>query len=205
MSVRVALFGPPTAGKSTISWTVAERLGLRQIAVGQLLRAGGAVRPELARGALLADDVVIALVSDAFGGLNGGFVLDGFPRTFPQLAWLEASDAGAGCRFVFLDLDLDRIRERFLVRASCLRCRRADYGGGAHCTRCGGALADRGDATDEALQRKLADYDAHEWPLVRHLAAEGRIERLDVSGDADADAARLIEAITNKEPLDAIR
>jgi adenylate kinase len=206
MSLRVALFGPPTAGKSTISWTAAERLGLRQIALGQLLRtAGGALRAELDRGALLSDDAVMAIVAGAIADASEGFILDGFPRTPVQLAWLEAAPAAAGCRFLFLHLDRERIRERFLARASCLRCRRADYGGGAHCTRCGGELVDRGDATEEALRRKLEDYDAHEWPLVQRLAEEGRIERLEMSGDADADAERLIALIAQKEPLYALR
>ena len=197
--MRIALFGPPTAGKSTLSWTVSEHFHIRQIALGQLLRdAGGAVREQIDRGGHLSDAAVIDVVEGAIG--DGGFILDGFPRTFAQLAWLESSRHFAGCRFFLLDFDRGRIRERFLSRASCLNCKRADYSGGSRCTRCGGELTDRGDATDEALQRKLLDYDLHEQPLVDHLAAAGRLERVAMSGDEDADAQRLIETIAEKEP-----
>ena len=193
--LRVVFFGVPTAGKSTISWMVAERLGIRQIALGQLLRTRPDA-PPAHDGALLPDDDVIPLVAGELALATRGFILDGFPRTAGQLAWLE-SHAGGPCRYLFLDLDRDSVRERFLARANCPACRMADYQAGNGeprvCSRCGGPLRPRNDANEEACRRKLEEFDRQERPLVQRLEAAGALERIAVTGDAEADT-RLVLA-----------
>ena len=45
----------------------------------------------MSRGELVPDDLIIGLIEEkvASGALNGGFILDGFPRTVPQATSLE--------------------------------------------------------------------------------------------------------------------
>ena len=97
--MRLALFGPPGAGKGTQAKRLAERHGLAHLSTGDLFRAAIAAETPLGRevagllreGRLVPDDVTNALVADNLEALSfDGFVLDGFPRTVPQAEWLLA-------------------------------------------------------------------------------------------------------------------
>lgn len=203
---RIVLFGLPTSGKSTLSFLAAQRLGAPQISVGMLLREkkqalGAGEMARLSGGQLLDDQFVASFVLRELmqGGPQSGFVLEGFPRNLNQLALFRETPFSHGARFIHLDLGLDlkRVRERFLNRMVCARCKRADYGegveGGRHCGRCGGQLYRRQDATPEALDRKLKVFDSDERPMLALLAEEKRLSRVFVSGDPDDDLRLLLE------------
>jgi adenylate kinase len=190
---RAAFFGLPTAGKSTLSHLVAARLGVRQINVGEILR--GLDEHAVDPGSLVPDELVTPMVARELAqDAQGGFVLDGFPRTLSQLCWFEASAFSAGCRYVLLDISLGSVRRRFLGRANCLSCRRAEYsaGAGVRCSRCGGTLVRRADNNRASLRRKLAEFRENEAPMLRSLHARGRLDRLSVCGDAEQDLEPLL-------------
>ena len=95
--MRLALFGPPGAGKGTQAKRLAERHGLAHVSTGDLFRAaiadetplGLEVTGLLRDGRLVPDGVTNALVGSTLTALgHDGFVLDGFPRTVPQAEWL---------------------------------------------------------------------------------------------------------------------
>jgi adenylate kinase len=197
--IRASLFGLPTAGKSTVSFIVAKRLGIGQVNVGELLRRCDV---EAARRGVLADDgEVIAIVSRVIERCRNGFLLDGFPRTDAQMAFIDASERAACCRFILLDLDAERVRQRFLDRSNCPRCCRAEYRGSwvRHCSKCGGPLIRRADSTEAALACKLAEFNREELPLIERLDAEKRLERLRVEGEPEVDSDRLIDILTRGE------
>ena len=103
---RVLLLGAPGAGKGTQAARLVERLGVPQIATGDMLRAAVAAGSELGRslkrtmecGELVSDDVVISVAKERLSkdDAKRGFVLDGFPRTKSQADFL----------FSKIDLDL---------------------------------------------------------------------------------------------------
>src|ERR1700749_2432435 len=90
-SVRIVLLGAPGSGKGTQGQRLAARLGVPHVASGELLRAQIEARPPLgievadriARGDLVPDDAIVAIVADAVlrASEAGGYILDGFPRT----------------------------------------------------------------------------------------------------------------------------
>ena len=92
--MRLILLGPPGAGKGTQAQRLVAKHGLVQLSTGEMLRAAadagtpvGLVAKELmARGELVPDEVVVAIVSDRIDepDARNGFILDGFPRTVPQ-------------------------------------------------------------------------------------------------------------------------
>ncbi len=97
--MRLALFGPPGAGKGTQAKRLAERHGLAHLSTGDLFRAAIAAETPLGKevagllrdGRLVPDGVTNALVAENLEALHfDGFVLDGFPRTVPQAEWLLA-------------------------------------------------------------------------------------------------------------------
>ena len=94
------LLAPPGAGKGTQGTRLAEHLGIRHIAVGDLLRdhvrrgtpIGERVAAAVDQGELAPDDVVLeAVLPDVVeAAAAGGFLLDGYPRRMPQA--LAAAD-----------------------------------------------------------------------------------------------------------------
>ena len=97
--MRLALFGPPGAGKGTQAKRLAERHRLAHLSTGDLFRAAIAAGTPLGRqvsgllcdGHLVPDGATNALVAENLAALAyDGFVLDGFPRTVPQAEWLLA-------------------------------------------------------------------------------------------------------------------
>src|SRR5262245_55704311 len=92
--MRVILLGPPGAGKGTQAQYICDAFGIPQISTGEMLRAavksgtplGTRVKRVMDTGALVSDDIIIALVQEriAQDDCRNGFLFDGFPRTIPQ-------------------------------------------------------------------------------------------------------------------------
>jgi adenylate kinase len=92
--VRLLLLAPPGAGKGTQGERLAAEWGVRHIAAGDLLRAeaqagtgaGREIAAYQARGDLVPDQIVLGALTPAVveAAADGGYILDGFPRTLPQ-------------------------------------------------------------------------------------------------------------------------
>ena len=101
MSLDVVILGPPGAGKGTQAARMSAEAGVPHIATGDILRAaiadgselGGRVREVVEHGDLVSDDLMIALIRKRLSGgdTDGGFILDGFPRTLAQAEALDTT------------------------------------------------------------------------------------------------------------------
>ena len=127
VTLNVVFFGPPGAGKGTQADRFAARHRIPKISTGDMLRkaiqdgtrVGELVRDTLQRGALVGDDLMISLVAERLEQPDtaNGFVLDGFPRTLPQAAALEAmlADRG-GVHVIALVVHADEVIRRLGAR-----------------------------------------------------------------------------------------
>src|SRR2546423_14227058 len=150
MPLNVLLLGPQGAGKGTQAKRISAEYGVPHIASGEILRAemqagtelGRRVKDVYDRGDLVSDDLVIELIRTRLEqpDTEGGFILDGFPRTTVQAEALDAmmSEIGRSFSVVFA------LQIRDEVAFERLR-RRAELEG-------------RADDTDEAIQRRLENY-----------------------------------------------
>src|SRR6266511_1529859 len=106
MSKIIVLMGAPGAGKGTQARLLQERLNLPQISTGDMFRAlkdahtplAAEVRALMEVGQLVPDDLTIRVVRDRTSkdDCQGGYILDGFPRTPAQAAMLETLAADQG-------------------------------------------------------------------------------------------------------------
>jgi adenylate kinase len=170
--------GPPGAGKGTQAARVAPQRGLAHIATGDMLREAvrdgtelGLVAKEImARGDLVPDDVIIGMIRERLSApdTEGGFILDGFPRTLAQAEALDAMLAKLGKkidRVVRLKVDDDALLERVAKRF-------ADQG--------------RPDDNPESFKVRLDAYNRTTAPLLPYYADKGLLTEVDGMGSIAA-------------------
>jgi len=175
--MRLILLGPPGAGKGTQAQRLVDKHKIVQLSTGDMLRAavkaktpvGLKAKDIMARGELVPDEVVVAIVAERIDQPDAkrGFILDGFPRTVPQAKAFDAMLAGKG-------LELDRAIE-LKVDDRILRDRIAKRVGE---TKARGEPA-RADDTPQALQKRIAGYHAQTAPLAAYYAQQGKLSSID--------------------------
>jgi adenylate kinase len=139
--MRVILLGAPGSGKGTQGRALAEHFGVRHVSTGDLLRAhiaGGTelgleVTPYVRRGELVPDELMLRVAGAAVteAAREGGYVLDGFPRTLAQAerAYELAGPADVTADgVVYLAVPDDIARQRLAGRAVEGRVDDADPG-----------------------------------------------------------------------------
>ncbi len=179
------ILGPQGAGKGTQARRIAEEYGIPHVATGDLFRAaiagrtelGRQVEPILAEGRLVPDALTIALIRKQLAGVDGGFVLDGFPRNLVQAdaldALLEEIDRPLSI-ILLLELDDDIARGRLAKRAE---------------------LEGRADDTPEVIDRRLATYHEETGPVVDHYLATGNLVKVHAERPIDAVWAEVADAL----------
>jgi len=175
--MRLILLGPPGAGKGTQAQLLVEKYNIVQLSTGDMLRAAVAAgtpvglkaKEIMARGELVPDDVVVAIVADRITkpDAHNGFILDGFPRTVPQAEALERMLHEKG-------LDLDAVIELKVDEGILLNRvqRRVNE------TLARGEQV-RADDNPESLKKRLDAYRVQTAPLVRHYAEKGSLKTVD--------------------------
>ncbi|HEV3013083.1 MAG TPA: adenylate kinase [Actinomycetota bacterium] len=176
--MRVLLIGPPGAGKGTQASRIADHFDLARIATGDLLRGQVAKGTELGkvakeymdRGDLVPDDLVIEMTRGRMVEANeeGGYVLDGYPRT---LAQAEAAYRWALARGIPFDLTLYfEIEEQELLARLAGRAREEH----------------RSDDTEETVRHRLEVFASQTRPLVDYYQRRGILVPINAVGPIDA-------------------
>jgi adenylate kinase len=175
--MRLILLGPPGAGKGTQAQRLVERHGIVQLSTGDMLRAavnagtpvGLKAKDIIARGELVPDDIVVAIVADRIDEPDAakGFILDGFPRTVPQAEALDRMLADKGLKLdavIELKVDLAILLGRVEKRI-------------AEMTAFGQPV--RADDNPQALTTRLDAYRAQTAPLVDYYGKKGVLKTVD--------------------------
>ena len=183
--MRIILLGMPGAGKGTQARFLIERYGIPQVSTGDMLRAaikagsplGNQAKSYIDRGALVPDDVVIAIVKQRIAERDcaNGFVFDGFPRTLPQAEALRRSGIE-----VDVVVDIDVGDEEILRRLSGRRMHPAS-GRTYHVVfnpprvpgkddLTGESLVQRRDDREETVRERIAIYYEQSRPLIEYYS-----------------------------------
>jgi adenylate kinase len=169
--MRILLLAPPGAGKGTQGKRLSEIYDIPHIATGDLLRehvergteVGLDVKAQLDAGELVSDDLVLKMVIDALAKAkeDGGYLLDGFPRTVRQAIDGQEAAAKIGMRSqvaVFLSADEDELVRRLLQRA-------IEEG--------------RTDDTEDVIHQRLATYRRETEPVIEVYRDRGILVEVD--------------------------
>ena len=166
---------------------------------------GRLARSYMERGALVPDDVTIKMVMEwvaAHEG-EGGFLLDGFPRTLAQAQALDREMAGSGGidRALYMNVNTEELVRRLAGRLICRNCQTPCHEHSSppavagKCDRCGGELYQRDDDKAEAVQKRLGVYFKETEPLVGFYREAGILREIDGEGTVEDVGTALLKAV----------
>lgn len=172
---RLLIIGPPGSGKGTQAEHLARHFGVPAVSTGEIFRANVSEETELGDqaagylddGDFVPDHLTNAMVKDRLldSDLRDGFLLDGYPRTAPQVTELDNMLASQG--FV-----LDAVIELSApdsVLEQRMRRRAAEQG--------------RADDTVDVFRRRLDLYHRETHEVVSVYAGRGMLVSVDGSGE----------------------
>ena len=213
----ILLLGAPGVGKGTQAHRLVVRFGIPQISTGDLLRQhvregtelGETAKQLMDAGELVPDALVNRMVADRLQAPDAvrGFILDGFPRTKRQSEWLDGSElAKSGLALLALQIEVPRedLLKRITGRRICSVCQHI-YNVYTHPSRIrdvcdveGAMLLHRSDDTEDAFQRRMAEYEAKTAAVIAHYRQQGRFCEVDGTGsidEVDGELARAIQGL----------
>jgi adenylate kinase len=176
--MQLLLVAPPGAGKGTQAARLSAHYAIAHLSSGDLLRkevaAGSTIGREAAdylrRGDLVPDELVIEMVALPLfeAARDGGYVLDGFPRTLRQAEeayklaqQVEGVELNA---VVHLEVSPEELRRRLLGRA-----RREG----------------RADDTEAVIAHRLEVFESETQPLLGFYEERGIV--LDINGEQSVE------------------
>ena len=182
--MRLVVLGPPGAGKGTQAVKLAEQFACADVATGDIFRAnvaegtglGRAAQEYMDQGDLVPDELVIAMVMDrlAESDCDGGFVLDGFPRTVNQAEALDRRlvDLGAPLRAVLcFEADEEELLRRLAGRA---------------------AAQHRADDAEQTIRHRLEVFADKTRPLIDYYRHRRLLTMVDGVGRVEDVTTRIL-------------
>ena len=195
--MKLILLGAPGAGKGTVAKALTAIDGSVQISTGDILRGAVQAGTELGkeaeaymkRGDLVPDSLIMGIMEKRLQepDCQKGFLLDGFPRTIPQAEALKELLAKLDITLdmaVNIDVPRDVILDRLCTRRTCENsdCQ-AIYNVKSNppkqegvCDKCGSAVIQRADETEEAISHRLQTYNDKTAPLIGFYENEGLLK-----------------------------
>lgn len=180
---RLIIFGPPGVGKGTQAKLLAEKLDLRHLSTGDVLRKavtdgtdlGKKAKEIMDKGDLVPDEIMIGIVKDSLSvDKEKGFILDGFPRTLEQAKALDKILEEKGfedTKVISLTADDSEIIRRLMGRG-------------------------RSDDTEEAIKNRLDVYNKLTAPVLNHYKEKGNVYDFNGTGNIGEINSVIIEDIS---------
>lgn len=185
----IIIFGPPGAGKGTMSKKIAKETGAIHLSTGDIIRKNQEEKTKIGimadkivdGGGLLPDDIVNEMVKQEVIDTNSyvGYIFDGFPRTSGQARMLDEFMHRRGTpisHVIFLDVPKNVVFNRIIER---------------------GKTSNRKDDTEEAFPKRWNAYNKETKPVLAYFEGRGKVSTIDGSKDIERVYQDLLEVISS--------
>ncbi len=180
--MRLLFIGPPGAGKGTQASRVATRLGIPHVSTGEMFRhhvangteLGQKVETIMAAGEYVPDEITVAMLKERLAEPDAvdGYILDGFPRTVPQVEALDALLGEEGLdRVVVFEVVEGELTDRMLSRG-------------------------RDDDTEETIRNRFKIYSDQTQPLLDVYEVRDLTVSVSGMGEMDEITDRIVDVLT---------
>ncbi|WP_441000024.1 adenylate kinase [Fodinibius sp. SL11] len=186
--MRIIIFGPPGAGKGTQANLISEEFNIPHLSTGEIFRSaiknetplGKEVKAILDAGDLVPDEKVVGLVKEELKDdkYNGGYILDGFPRTVPQAkAFDDLLDEKGKTLDAFLQLEVpeQELIDRILSRGE-----------------------GRSDDSPEKVKNRLSVYHKETEPVLKYYKKQDVVKTIDGVGSIKEIFNRIKDTLNSK-------
>ena len=184
------IVGPPGAGKGTQAARIAAALQVPAVSTGDIFRQNIKEQTELGKrvtaildaGEYVPDELTNELVDDRLAqpDAEGGYLLDGYPRTAGQVEYLDGVNLRRGEQLdavVRLVADTDEVVRRLLARAE---------------------QQGRSDDTEEVIRHRLDVYERETAPLIAIFDERGLVVEVDGIGAVDEVTRRILAGLAER-------
>jgi len=196
--MKIIMLGAPGAGKGTQAKMIADKYSVPHVSTGDIFRAniknntelGQQAKAYMDNGEVVPDELTVKILLDrvAKEDCQGGYVLDGFPRTIPQAKVLDEALDKLGEKIDYainVDVPDENIVKRMSGRRACVTC-----GATYHiehvppkaegiCDKCGSNLILRDDDKPETVLNRLDVYHKQTQPLIDFYSEKGVLKDVD--------------------------
>lgn len=185
--MRILIMGPPGAGKGTQAEKIAEHYNIPAISTGDMFRAnvsagtplGREVKRVMAEGGYVGDELTNQIVANrlAEDDARAGWLLDGYPRTLPQVKALDGFLASAEQQLdvaISLQTDVEEVVARLHMRA---------------------VHEGREDDTPTTIRARLNKYVEETSPLLEVFRSRGVLLEVDGMGPVHDVASRIFQRL----------
>ncbi len=185
--MKLLIMGAPGAGKGTQATALAERYGVPAISTGDIFRyniknqtpLGVKVKAIIDAGEYVPDDVTEEIVASRLAepDCEGGFLLDGFPRTMHQVHFLDRYLAERGEQLdavVSLLVEPEALVQRLLARAE---------------------IEGRADDNEDTIRRRMEVYAGQTAPLLFHYENQKLLVEVEGTGTVEEVRQRMFDLV----------
>lgn len=207
--MNIILVGPPGAGKGTASQLMKKAYNLPYLSTGDVFRSeiqkgtelGKLAKELIDKGNFIPDDITVEIVKNAIAEMQGGYLLDGFPRNMNQVHAFEEMLERSNMKIdlvLHLHIEDEFIVDRLKDRQVCPTCQatyhRIDVPSKVEdvCDACGGNLVTREDDKPEFIQHRLNIYHETTEPIVAYYREKGLLKTIDSNCSVEEMDERII-------------
>ena len=209
--MKLILLGAPGAGKGTQAEIISETYKIPTISTGNIIRAalkegtemGLKAKAYTEKGELVPDEIVIGIIKERLSepDCDGGFILDGFPRTIPQAEALDNMGIIVDAA-LSIEVEDSEIVKRMSGRRVCEKCGASyhiEYKKPAKdgiCNACDGNLVIRKDDEPETVLNRLNVYHDQTEPLKDYYCKQGKLLTVEGQDDVKDTTALVLKALS---------
>ncbi len=212
--MQIILFGSPGVGKGTQAKILSTKFNIPHISTGDMLRQavkdktslGVQAQAILNRGELVPDNIMIGLIKDTLQKpeCKQGFILDGFPRTVPQVVALKDLFTELNINSVFLlaiTADEEELVKRLTSRRACKQCGTiftlSEIKNSKVCPVCNAenSFYQRDDDKEEVIRRRMEVFRSSTKPVLDYYEKNDKVIYINGSSPVEKVTEYILSAI----------